>query len=62
MNKMLAVMKREYLQAVRRKMFIFMTLFFPVLMAAMFIVPGLLVARGMGGKKVAVVDGTGALA
>jgi ABC-2 type transport system permease protein len=61
MNKMFAVMKREYVQAVRRKMFIFMTLFFPVLMSALFIVPSLLVARGMGGKKVAVVDGTGAL-
>ncbi len=61
MNKMLAVIKREYLQAVRRKMFIFMTLFFPVLMAALFIVPSLMVAKGMGGKKVAVIDGTGAL-
>ena len=61
MNKMFAVVKREYLQAVRRKMFIFMTLFFPVLMAALFIVPGLMMAKGLGGKKVAVVDGTGAL-
>jgi ABC-2 type transport system permease protein len=61
MNKMFAVIKREYLQAVRKKMFIFMTLFFPVLMAALIIVPGLLVAKGLGGKKVAVVDGTGAL-
>jgi len=61
MNKMFAVIKREYLQAVRKKMFIFMTIFFPVLMAALFVLPGLMVARGMGGKKVAVVDGTGAL-
>jgi len=61
MNKMFAVIKREYLQAVRKKMFIFMTLFFPVLMAALFILPGLMVARGLGGKKVAVIDGTGAL-
>jgi len=61
MNKMFAVIKREYLQAVRKKMFIFMTLFFPVLMAALFIVPGLMVAKGLGGKKVAVIDGTGKL-
>jgi ABC-2 type transport system permease protein len=61
MNKMFAIIKREYLQAVRRKMFIFMTLFFPVLMAALIIVPSLIVARGLGGKKVAVVDATGAL-
>ena len=33
MNKMFAVMKREYLQAVRKKMFIIMTLLFPFLMA-----------------------------
>lgn len=61
MNKMFAVIKREYLQAVRRKMFMFMTLFFPVLMAALFILPGLMVARGLGDKKVAVIDGTGGL-
>ncbi|HXH39724.1 MAG TPA: ABC transporter permease [Thermoanaerobaculia bacterium] len=61
MNKMFAIIKREYLQAVRKKMFIFMTLFFPVLMAGLFIVPTLVVAKGMGGKKVAVIDGTGAL-
>jgi ABC-2 type transport system permease protein len=61
MNKMFAVIKREYLQAVRKKMFIFMTIFFPVLMAGVFTVPMLMVARGMSGKKVAVIDGTGAL-
>ena len=61
MNKMFAVIKREYLQAVRKKMFIFMTLFFPVLMAALFTVPAFLMSRGLGGKKVAVVDATGAL-
>jgi ABC-2 type transport system permease protein len=61
MNKMFAVIKREYLQAVRKKMFIFMTIFFPVLMAGVVIVPTMMMAKGMGGKKVAVIDGTGAL-
>jgi ABC-2 type transport system permease protein len=61
MSKMFAVIKREYLQAIRKKMFLFMTLFFPVLMAGLFIVPSLMIARGMGEKKVAVIDGTGAL-
>jgi ABC-2 type transport system permease protein len=61
MNKMFAVIKREYLQAVRKKMFIFMTIFFPVLMAALFVVPRFLIARGLGDKKVVVIDGTGAL-
>jgi ABC-2 type transport system permease protein len=62
MNKMFAVIKREYLQAVRKKMFIFMTIFFPVLMATVFTVPMIMMAKGMGSKRVAVIDGTGALA
>lgn len=61
MNKMFAVIKREYLQAVRKKMFMFMTIFFPVLMAALFVLPGLMIAKGLGDKKVAVIDGTGGL-
>lgn len=61
MNKMFAVIKREYLQAVRKKMFMFMTLFFPVLMAALFVVPIRMMASGIGDKKVAVIDGTGGL-
>lgn len=62
MNKMFAVLKREYLQAVRKKMFIVMTFLMPVFMAALVILPGMLMARGMGEKKVTVIDGTGRLA
>ncbi|HEX9986834.1 MAG TPA: ABC transporter permease [Thermoanaerobaculia bacterium] len=61
MNKMFAVFKREYLQAVKKKMFIIMTFLFPILMSALLVVPGLLMAKGMGTKRVAVVDGTGQL-
>ncbi|HEY6137416.1 MAG TPA: ABC transporter permease [Thermoanaerobaculia bacterium] len=61
MNKMLAVLKREYLAAVRKKMFIVMTILFPVLMSAAMLLPGLMVARGLGEKQVAVLDGTGKL-
>jgi ABC-2 type transport system permease protein len=61
MNKMFAVMKREYLANVRRKMFIIMTLLFPVLMAALVFLPGLIMAKGMGKKRIAVLDGTGSL-
>lgn len=61
MRKMFAVLKREYLSAVRKKMFIFMTLFFPVLMSAAMLLPTLLIAKSLGGKKVAVVDETGQL-
>jgi ABC-2 type transport system permease protein len=61
MRKTLVVFKREYLQAVRRKMFIFMTFAFPALMAAMMIVPSMLMMRGLGEKHVAILDGTGKL-
>ncbi|HEY2323503.1 MAG TPA: ABC transporter permease [Thermoanaerobaculia bacterium] len=61
MKKMLVVFKREYLQAVRRKMFIFMTFAFPALMAALMFIPTFLMVRGLGEKHVAVLDGTGQL-
>lgn len=61
MKKMYAVMKREYLQAVRKKVFIIMTLLFPFLMAGIMILPGLMMAKGMGKKRIAVLDGTGKL-
>jgi len=62
MKKMFAVMKREYLQAVRKKTFIIMTLLFPFLMAGIMVLPGLMMAKGMGQKRIAVLDGTGKLA
>jgi len=61
MNKMFAIMKREYLQAVRKKAFIIMTLLLPFLMAGMMVLPGLMMAKGMGTKRIAVLDGTGKL-
>ncbi|HVE70279.1 MAG TPA: ABC transporter permease [Thermoanaerobaculia bacterium] len=61
MKKMFAVMKREYLQAVRKKSFIIMTLLLPFLMAGMMFLPGLMMAKGMGQKRIAVLDATGRL-
>lgn len=61
MRKTFVVFKREYLQAVRRKMFIFMTFAFPALMAALMVVPSVLMMRGLGEKRIAVIDGTGKL-
>ena len=61
MTKMLAVMKREYLQAVRKKMFIIMTILLPFLMAGITILPGFLLAKGLGTKRIAIIDGTGRL-
>ncbi len=61
MKKALVVFKREYFQAVRRKMFIFMTFAFPALMAALMVIPSFLMMRGLGEKHVAIIDGTGKL-
>jgi ABC-2 type transport system permease protein len=60
-NKLFAVFKREYFQAVRKKMFIIMTFLMPVFMGALFILPSMLMVKGMGVKRVAVLDGTGRL-
>jgi ABC-2 type transport system permease protein len=58
---MLAVIRREYLQAVRKKMFIIMTFLFPLLMAGAFTLPSLMMAKSLSGRRIAVVDGTGRL-
>jgi ABC-2 type transport system permease protein len=60
MKKMMAVFKREYLQAVRKKMFIIMTFLMPLLMIGAFAVPTMLMG-GMGRKHVVVIDGSGEL-
>jgi ABC-2 type transport system permease protein len=61
MNKLFAVFKREYLQAVRKKMFIIMTILLPALLAAVFIIPSRIMMKGLGKKQIAVIDGTGQL-
>jgi ABC-2 type transport system permease protein len=61
MRKLFAIFKREYLQTVRKKSFVILTLLIPFLMAGLVIVPGLLVAKSFGEKRVAVLDGTGRL-
>ncbi len=62
MRKFLAIVKREYLQRVRTKMFILMTILAPVLMAFFGIVPTIIFGIRAGGPlRVAVVDETGKL-
>jgi ABC-2 type transport system permease protein len=61
MEKLFAVARREYLQAVRKKMFIVMTLLMPVLLGALFFIPAIAMTKGLGEKSVAVLDGTGRL-
>ena len=60
MNKTSVIIKREYMTRVRKKSFIIMTLLAPVLMAAMFVLPTLLMMnQDKQFKKIAVVgDGS----
>jgi ABC-2 type transport system permease protein len=57
MRKFLAIVKREYVQRVRAKMFVVMTVLGPVMLAAFTIVPPLLFSIKTGGDtRVAIVD------
>ena len=60
MKKLLAVIKREYVQRVRTKFFVIATILGPILMAAFTIVPGMMMMVRTGGPtRIAVVDQTG---
>ena len=61
MTKFLAVIKREYLQRVRAKMFIVSTLLLPAVMSLFVIVPTLVLNIQGGPMRVAVIDETGKL-
>lgn len=61
MKRFFAVFKREYLQSVRKKTFLVMTVLAPFLMGGIVLLPALLATRGFGDRRVAVVDGTGRL-
>ena len=60
MTKFLAVIKREYIQRVRTKMFILSTILLPLVMSLFGIVPAIILNINAGGPmRVAVVDQTG---
>ena len=60
MNKLVAIIKREYLARVRSRMFILMTVLAPVVMSLFGIAPALIFSIRAGGPmRVAVVDQTG---
>lgn len=60
MNKFLAVIRREYVQRVRTKMFVIITVLGPVLMAVFTVVPMFIFNIKTGGPtRIAVVDQTG---
>jgi ABC-2 type transport system permease protein len=59
MNKVLLILKREYLTRVKKKSFIIMTILGPILMASVWIVPFILATRTEGVKTIEVLDETG---
>jgi ABC-2 type transport system permease protein len=62
MRKLFAVVKREYLQRLRSRMFIMITILGPVVMTFFAVAPALILSIRAGGPtKVAVVDQTGKL-
>jgi ABC-2 type transport system permease protein len=61
MKKMFAVLRREYVVAVRKKSFIIVTLAMPILMSALMFSSYLIGMKGLGEKKVVVIDATGKL-
>ena len=58
MNKLLAIIKREYLQRVRTKFFIIMTVLGPLMLVVFTVVPGLLVGMKTGDTRIAILDQT----
>src|SRR5476651_2263151 len=62
MDKLWVVIKREYLERVRSKWFIFTTIFGPVFFAAITILPGYMTMKGMKNSQVTslrILDATG---
>ena len=53
------IAKREFLERVRSKWFVVMTVLWPLLMVGMIVAPALLGGQGTDGAKVVLVDRTG---
>jgi len=58
MRKVFAVIRREFLERVRTRVFIISTLLFPVFIGTMFVLPAWLMRRDTGSKVIAIVDGS----
>ena len=58
MNKFLAVVKREYIQKVRTKFFVIMTVLGPFMLVVFTIVPGMLFTIKTGETRLAIIDQT----
>jgi ABC-2 type transport system permease protein len=61
MRETLVIAKREFLERVRTKWFVAMTILGPILMVALILIPALLAGRGAEGAHVDIIDQTGKL-
>jgi ABC-2 type transport system permease protein len=59
MRESFVIARREFLERVRSKWFVVMTILGPIMMVAMIVVPALLAGRGLSGAKVRIVDKSG---
>lgn len=57
MNKIIAVIRREFIERIRTKAFIIGTILGPIFFGAMAIIPGLLLSKQSTGQRIVVVDG-----
>ncbi len=62
MREAFVIAKREFLERVRSKWFVVMTIIWPLLMVAMIVVPALIAGSGFTGAKVEILDHSGKLA
>jgi ABC-2 type transport system permease protein len=61
MREAFVIAKREFIERVRTKWFVAMTILGPILMIALIVVPVLFASRGTSGAKIDIVDETGVL-
>src|SRR5260221_471441 len=61
MREAFVIAKREFIERVRTKWFVAMTILGPVLMIALIVIPVLLAGKGTHGAKIEIVDETGVL-
>jgi ABC-2 type transport system permease protein len=59
MNKILVIIKREYMTRVRTKGFVIGTILTPLLMLALVLLPAFLATRGGGERRVTIIDQSG---
>ena len=59
MREMFVIAKREFIERVRTKWFVAMTILGPILMVGLILIPALLAGRGSEGAKIDIIDQTG---